>query len=87
MAFGLTPAGSGLAASADSFRTTSSSKAMAWIWALNVDTVDFADGLCHTRHWENANKVTVIAGTNPSGGRHCCGAQLVVPSRCGCRGV
>lgn len=69
MAFGLTPAGAGFPPQApDSFPNYIQFQSNGVDLGLpNVDTVDFADGLVATRGTgESANKVTVIAGTNPS---------------------
>lgn len=71
MAFGLTPAGSGFPPQApDSFPNYIQFQSNGTnLGAPNVDIVDFADGLVATRGTgENANKVAVHAGTNPSGG-------------------
>ncbi len=71
MAFGFNPAGNGFPSQAPegfpNFIQLQSNGTN--LGAPNVDTIDFADGLVATRGTgENANKVTVIAGTNPSGG-------------------
>lgn len=70
MAFGLTPAGAGFPPQApDEFPNYIQFQSNGTDLGLpNVDIVDFADGLVATRGTgENANKVTVSAGTNPSG--------------------
>lgn len=71
MAFGLTPAGAGFPPQApDEFPNFIQFQSNGTDLGLpNVDVVDFSDGLVATRGTgENANKVTVSAGTNPSGG-------------------
>ena len=86
MAFGLTPAGSGFPPQApDSFPNYIQFQSNGVdLGAPNVDTVDFADGLVATRGTgENANKVTVIAGTNPSGGGGTAAAPELVVSLAG----
>ena len=81
MAFGLTPAGSGFPPQApDDFPNYIQLQSNGTdLGAPNVDTIDFADGLVATRGTgENANKVTVIAGTNPSGGGGSTTEELVL---------
>ncbi len=78
--FGLTPAGSGFPPQApDDFPNYIQLQSNGTdLGAPNVDTIDFADGLVATRGTgENANKVTVIAGTNLSGGAVAAADELV----------